>query len=349
MQKFTAKAYHSFLTTDYPAFLDEYIALPVMQRLAGVGLLCGTDWTPLFHNAFFYSRLDHSVGTALIVWNFTHSKKQTVSALFHDVATPAFSHVVDFRNGDRLKQESTEKSTARIINEDIELSELLFRDGIYKYEMDDYHKYPVADNDIPGLSADRLEYMYPSAAALDGTWELSDVQKNYSDIVLLKNEQGLDELGFAHEEAALEYMQKFSKIGLLVQKNEDKIAMQLLADVVSEAIKCGYIDEEELYALDELSIIARFEDCADMHEEERFAKLFRTFRSMTSVIRSQTPLDGCYCISFDVKKRYVDPLVRTVSGTQRISHINADAAKCIADFLAFKDSPYGCVKYWSNK
>ncbi|MCR5763049.1 MAG: HD domain-containing protein, partial [Treponema sp.] len=190
MGKFNVSEYHSILCSDYPDFLDEYIALPVMQRLGGVGLLCGTDWTPLFNNKFLYTRLDHSIGAALIVWNFTKDKRQTLAALFHDIATPAFSHVTDFRNGDALKQESTELLTSKIINEDVVLSGLLFRQGIYKYEIDDYHKYPIADNEIPGLSADRLEYMYPSGASLCGEWTLPEIRRNYGSVCVLKNERG---------------------------------------------------------------------------------------------------------------------------------------------------------------
>ena len=95
--QWSVKKYHSILCSDFPDFLDEYIQLPFLQRLEGVGLLCGTDWTKLFHNRFYYSRLNHSVGTALITWNFTHSKKQSIASLLHDISTPAFSHVNDFR------------------------------------------------------------------------------------------------------------------------------------------------------------------------------------------------------------------------------------------------------------
>ncbi|MCR5620681.1 MAG: hypothetical protein K6G18_02375 [Treponema sp.] len=345
MGDFSIVGYHSILCKDRPPFLDAYVSLLSLQRLGGVGLLCGTDWTPLFHNKFFYSRLNHSIGTALIVWNFTHDKKQTISALFHDIATPAFSHAVDFLNGDRMRQESTEALTRCMINEDMELSELLFRDGIYKYEIDDYHRFPVADNEIPGLSADRLEYMYPSGAALCGEWTLEEIEKSYSSVVLLKNERGVDELGFDSEAAAVDYTRRFLDVSLILQRGEDKLAMQLMGDIIGEAVKCGYVDEQDLYSMDEQSLVARFEDCADMNDNEPFSRLFRTFRCMTELVRSDRKLNGCYCVSFDVKRRYVDPLVRVKDGARRISQLNDGAGRLIKDFLAFQDSPWACVKY----
>ncbi len=346
MENFNVRVYHSILCNEYPDFLDDYVSLPVMQRLGGVGLLCGTDWTPLFNNRFFYTRLDHSIGAALIVWNFTHSKRQTLAALFHDIATPAFSHVADFRNGDALTQESTERLTSRIINDDIALSSLLFKQGIYKYEIDDYHKYPIADNDIPGLSADRLEYMYPSGAALCGEWTIPEIRWNYGNICVLKNEKDLPELGFSDLEAAITYVKKFCNVSMLLQQNEDKVAMQLLADILSCAVQCGYADEFDFYSMSEQELITRFEDFSDMDSDSEFAKLFRTFRSMKKVEHTESPLENAYCISLEVKKRFVDPLVKLANGKcQRVSTLSREVLNYLQDFMNYRDSKFGCVRY----
>jgi hypothetical protein len=153
-----------------------------------VGLLCGTDWTPLYHNRFFYSRLDHSIGVALIIWNFTHDRIQSIAGLLHDVSTPVFSHVSDFRSGDVLKQESTEDANTRMICADEKLNQYLQEDGIDVQSVSDYHRYPVADNEIPQLSADRLEYMFPSGMILNGSWDMESTARAYADIVLCRNE-----------------------------------------------------------------------------------------------------------------------------------------------------------------
>lgn len=343
---FDKNDYHRILCPDVPDFLHTYTRLSLLQRLSGVGLLCGTDWTPLFHNRFFYSRLDHSIGTALIVWNFTHDKKQTLAGLMHDISAPAFSHVIDFRNGDTATQESTEEPTRRMINEDMDLSTLLFSHGIYKYEIDNYHLYPVADNELPGLNADRLEYMYPSGAALDGIWTMDQISRNYSQVTVLKNERSEDELGFLSMEAAREYTEKFLETSMILQKNEDKLSMQLLADVVARALECGYIMEEDLYTLEEDYIIRKFDSIAERKLDEKFTRLYKTFRKMKKITRSDSALDNCYCVSLNVKKRYVDPLVKNdIGGAYRLSSICPEAKAFIDDFLAFKDSPYGCVPW----
>ncbi len=340
-----ADLYHKTLCSDFPSFLEPYLRLPIIQRLEGVGLLCGTDWTPLFKNKFFYSRLDHSIGVALIIWKFTHSKTQTLAGLFHDVASPAFSHVNDFRNGDALTQESTEKLTSSMINDDVELSELLFKEGIYKYEIDNYHQYPVADNDVPGLSADRLEYMYPSGASLREIWNLDQIKQNYSQVVLLKNEKGVPELGFASLEAAEEYTGKFLEISMILQHNEDKMAMQLLADVVKCALEINLISERDLYSLDEEYIIFKLDSLVNTCGDSEFSKLYKTFRNMKSVERRNSPLENAYNINIEVKKRYVDPLVKTPGAATRVSELSPRTKALIQDFLNYSDSPYASVPF----
>src|SRR5574344_1531518 len=344
---FNIAEYHHILCADQPSFIKQYINLYLLQRLDGVGLLCGTDWTPLYQNSFFYSRLDHSIGTALIVWNFTHDKKQTLAALLHDVSTPAFSHVSDFRNGDALTQESTEDDNSQMVIQDVELGALLNRDGIYSTEVNDYHRYPIADNDLPGLSADRLEYMYPSGAALDGTWQLDEIEKNYKQIIVLQNEEGKKELGFATEEAAVEYTQKYCSISYLLQHNENKLTMQLLADVISRAVSCGIIEESDLFIMSEEQLMERFTNAVDEEFDEQFAKLFRTFRGMKSIMHSEQPVKNAYCVSLDVKQRYIDPLVAEGNSTKakRISSVNIIARDWIKDFLSFHDTKYGCVNW----
>lgn len=347
--KWSTQKYHKILSSDFPDFLKDYINLPLVQRLSGVGLLCGTDWTKLFKNRFFYSRLDHSIGTALITWNFTKSKKQAIASLLHDVSTPAFSHVSDFRKGDALLQEATEDLNCQMINENALLKELLERDGYNLQEVNDYHKYSLADNKCPGLSADRLEYMFPSGASLNEVWTMEEIERTYSDICVLKNEEGFLELAFKTESIALDYTKKFIEVSLILQHNEDKVAMQLMADILTVAFKEEIICEEDLYIKSEKDIIEIFDEYAEKNPLSEFTKLYLTYKNMNKVIHSDKKIEGLWSVSLDVKKRYVDPLVKTEENLcKRISKINKEAEKVIKDFLLFKDSKWGCLEYYKE-
>ena len=334
--------YHAILSPDYPEFLKPYLELPILQRLKGIGLLCGTDWTRLYKNRFYYSRLDHSVGVALIIWHFTKDKKQTLAGLFHDISTPVFSHVSDFRKGDALTQTATEAGTSSILHSDLKLAQLLASDGLTPNDIDDYHIYPVADNEIPQLSADRLEYMFPSGMALDGSWDLPSIERVYRDIKIMKNENGVDELGFETLEIAEEYCRRFCMIGHILQLNENKLTLHMLGQIMNKAVELGVLHENDFMNKNEQEIMEKLDEFAARQPQEQLARLYKTFREMTSIEHTDKPLpaDQYFCISLKVKQRYINPLVNG----KRLSTVSPLAQKIINDFLEYSDTLFGCVK-----
>lgn len=350
---FDIEEYYKILCPEFPNFLKKYIELPIMQRLSGIGLLCGTDWTSLYKNRFFYSRLDHSVGVALIIWNFTKDKTQTIAGLLHDVSTTVFSHVSDFRKGDALTQTSTEEPTTKMILSDSALCKLLESDGIEPKDVVDYHIYPIADNEIPSLSADRLEYMYPSGLALDGSWTFEEIAKTYNDLIILKNEENKEELGFKTIEMAELYCKKFCMIGHILQLSENKLSLQLLSQIMSKAVELDVLQEEDFMTLSESKIIEKIESFISKKtlslEEQKFATMYNTFRKMTKVEHTsqKLPEDKYFCVSLKVKQRYINPLVKVGTNSQqakRLSEVSDFANKLIKDFLEYEDTKFGCVR-----
>ena len=352
-KSFDIEEYYKILCPEFPNFLKKYIELPIMQRLSGIGLLCGTDWTSLYKNRFFYSRLDHSVGVALIIWNFTKDKTQAIAGLLHDVSTTVFSHVSDFRKGDALTQTSTEEPTTKMILSDSALCKLLQSDGIEPKDVVDYHIYPIADNEIPSLSADRLEYMYPSGLALDGSWTFEEIAKTYNDLIILKNEENKEELGFKTIEMAELYCKKFCMIGHILQLNENKLSLQLLSQIMSKAVELDVLQEEDFMTLSESKIIEKIESFISKKtlsmEEQKFATMYNTFRKMTKVEHTNQKLseDEYFCVSLKVKQRYINPLVKVGTNSQqakRLSEVSDFANKLIKDFLEYEDTKFGCVR-----
>ena len=355
-QKDIVTAYHKILSPEFPDFLTKYIELPLLQRLKGIGLLCGTDWTKLYKNRFYYSRLDHSIGVALIIWHFTQDKAQTIAGLLHDVSTPVFSHVSDFRKGDALTQTATEAPNEKMIRNDKALLALLKQDGLKVDDVVDYHKYPVADNEIPQLSADRLEYMYPSGMALDGSWTLEEIARTYNDLAVLKNEDDEDELGFCTLAIAEEYCRHFCMIGHILQLNENKLSLHFLGQIMNRAVVLGILTEEDFYTKSETQIIEMLENAlstpplstAQRNDIELLRRYYKTFRTMESIEHTDSPLpeDEYFCISLKVKQRFINPLVRDkkTGRSRRLSELSSSSRKIIEDFKTFSDTAYGCVK-----
>lgn len=332
--------------SEYPEFIDKYIELPILQRLKKIGLLCGTDWTKLYNNRFFYSRLEHSIGVALITWHFTKNKAQTLAALLHDVSTPVFSHVSDFRKGDALTQTSTEEQNSLMLLQNNELISLLQSDKINIEEIKDYHIYPIADNQIPCLSADRLEYMFPSGAVLDGSWTLQEIKECYNDIIILKNEDNIEELGFKTMSIALNYCKHFCLIGHILQLNENKLTLNLLGTIMNLCIKENVLKEEDFMTLGEEEIINILENKlpTKLTNDSKLYSLYKTFRNMKKIKHTNKAIKNYYCVNLNVKQRYINPLVLNDNQTFRIYDCNKEAKRLIDDFLAYNDTPFGCVK-----
>lgn len=332
----TIREYFKILNEEFPEFLYDYIETPEMRRLKGTGIGCGTDWTDLFCHKFFQSNLEHSVGVALIIWHFTKNKKQTLAGLFHDIATPTFKHCIDFMNGDAKTQESTEEETEEIIRNSKEIMALLKRDNITVEEVKDYHMYPIADNDTPKLSADRLEYTFINGITFKEVWDLTKIKQIYDDIEILINEEGIQELGFKSKAVAEEFVEKASKLWPLWISKEDKLTMQFFADVLKELSQKQIITKQDLYTYSEQEIIEKIKHCGDKRIEEAFQK----FQKTTKVYESDEKQEGTYCISIDAKKRYIIPLVKCEKEVARINKLSKQANEQIENFLQYDTKKY---------
>lgn len=333
------KAYFKILSPIFPNWLLEYIDTPEMQRLDKISISCGTDYSGCFNIRYWYSNLDHSVGVALIIWNYTHDKKQTLAGLFHDIATPVFKHCIDFMNGDSENQESTEEKTTEIIKNSKEIMQLLKRDGIKVEEVNDYKIYPIADNNTPQLSADRFEYTFSSGLTFFRVWELDKIEKIYKDVIVGKNELGIDELVFKNKEICEEYIKIISKLWPQWVSKEDRIVMQFLADMCKSMYSAGYLTIDDLYTLSEQDVIEKIKKC----ENHYLADSFYKFQTASVVKESKDFIPNKYCVNVKTKTRYINPLVKLDGKIIRISKISEFAKKCIDNYLAIPKS--GWVYY----
>lgn len=330
------KEYFTILSKEFPEWLLEYIETPEMQRIGKISLSCGKDYTKVFDVKYFYSNLDHSVGVALIIWNFTKDKKQTLAGLFHDISVPVFKHVVDFMSKDYQNQESIEEKTAEIIMNSKEIMSLLKRDGIKLEEIIDYKIYPIADNDIPRLSADRLEYNFSAGLTLKRVWEILDIKQCYKDITILKNEDNKEELGFKTISICEKYISTVSNLWPVWISSSDKVVMQFLADIIKKMNDKEYINKDELYILSEREIINKIINCEDKYIRDSFNK----FQNARTVYESDIFIENKYCVGIKVKKRYVDPLCIFNKDIKRISNISTNSKNKIDGFLNISSSKY---------
>lgn len=333
----TIKSYYKILSKDFPEFLSEYIETPAMLKQSKISVSCGTIYSKMY-NQMWYSSLDHSIAVSLIIWHFTKDKRQTLAGLFHDIATPVFKHSIDFMNNDYEKQESTEELTTKIIQESTELMYLLNRDGIKVEEVSDYHIYPIADNDTPRLSSDRLEYTLSNGLGATGKfWTLEDVKQIYDNIEIQKDESGIDELGFKDVDIAEKFVHTMSILSRLYIQEKTLFSMQMLADIMKKMLDKNLISIKEIYNLSEKDIINKIKQC----NEDNIAECFKNWENATEINTSESLPKDKYFVNIEkVKKRYINPLVRLDNKYKRIKDISVKADIDINDALKYKTAKY---------
>lgn len=326
------RKFHAILEPDFPEWLNDYVAVPVLQKQRYISITCGTIYSDLFESQRFYSSLDHAVGVALVVWHFTHDKKQTLAGLFHDIATPVFKHCVDFMNGDHLVQESTEDLTTKMIAGSPEIGRLLKRDGILISEVDNYHLYSIADNDTPKLSADRLEYSLANMFFAYGVADLAEIREMYADIVVQSDENGVKELGFQTKKIARKFVKLTSQLSVFYREDRTRYSMQFLADILKKMSESGRILVADLYQMKESEVIEMIlaSDFSDAFLAWQKAKKIKKAKSL-----EQCP-DGVYVVNCQAKVRYIDPLWQG----ERISKACKIAKGYIEKNLAYKMEGY---------
>ena len=330
------KKYYQILSKEFPEFLNDYIYTKEMIQIDGVNQICGEYWRKenIYEN--IYSVLRHSVGVALIMWNFTHDKKQTLAGLFHDIASPAFKHCLDFLRGDSVKQESLEDETPNMIKNSTEIMKLLKRDNIKVEEVSDYKIYPIADNDIPKLSADRLEYTFMNGTYYKKVWDLETIEKIYDDIEIMQNENNIPELGFKSKEMAETFIEGAKELWPLWVRSEDTITIYGFAEILKLMNEENYIKLEDLYKLTELEVINLIKKCKD----EKISKAFEKLMNYSEFVECDEYREDKFCVSRNVKRRYINPLTKE----GRIYDISQASKEHIDNYLNMKRTKYAYIE-----
>ena len=257
-----------------PDFLIKYLNCPSIIRLKNIGYFCGMDYASkeIYDFGEYISRYDHSLDVALITWNLTYNKIETISALFHDVATPCFSHVIDYMNKDYINQESTEEYTGKIIKNDKYLINLLKEDNIDVNDIINFKKYTIVDNERPKLCSDRLDGVILTGLFWTKNITKIDIKNILNHLIVLKNEFNEPELSFNNIAVANKVIEVSNSIDLICHSNEDNYMMELLAFLTKYLIANNYINYEDLYTLDEDDIFNIFDNINDPYFKEKYNK-----------------------------------------------------------------------------
>lgn len=320
---------------NFPVFIEKYFEAKELKRLKVIGQFCGCDYNKLYNIRYWYSRFDHSVATALITWNFTKDKTQTLAALFHDLGTPTFSHCIDFMLGDSINQETSERSVRDVIMDSPDVCKLLALDEISIDDVVDVSRYPIIENKRPKLCADRLEGVLHTVLIWLNTWPLQKVKEVYKEIKILTNEDDNPEIGFKDINSAQKFFEAVYEYSTALQSNEDKFTMQYIADSVKQIINDNHISYRDLYKLSEKEIVNIFKNTIPS---------WNTFSQAEFIERTNKKPVNSYYVSVEAKKRYVIPLCVADDKAIRLDKVSAETERLLFKYKNYTDSKYSYVK-----
>lgn len=287
------------LLGEIPEFLYKYLELDFMIRLKDVSIYCAMDYASfdIYDFKVYISRFNHSLNTALITWKLTHSKEATLAALFHDVSTPIFSHVVDIMNNDSVNQESTEKYTRDILLSSNKLKELLDEDGIDINDILDFKEYSIVDLDRPGLCADRLDGIISFGISWFGMSTYEEIKRIIDSLIVVTNENGVLEIAFDNQSVAEYVFYLNQKLDEYTHSNEDYYMMNLGARILKKCLSLQIFTYWELFLLEEHEAIEYIEEFDNDLELNALWLEFKTKKNVIQVAEK------------NVKKRDLNPLV----------------------------------------
>lgn len=308
---------------DNPDFLLPFFESPIIKRLADISQSCGTEYCKYYNDRVGYSRLDHSLWVAMIIWNFTKDKKQTIAGFFHDISHTVFSHAWDFLLWDAINQESSEQNTTKMLQEDTIIMQELNKLGIKIEEVDDYSLYTIAENNSPKLSADRLEYTLANMYVI---WHenLELIKSIYDDIVILdhKSWDWNKELWFKNLDKA-KILGEFSikNCEWVYSSYESVSAISFIGEIFKQAIDEQLITHNDLYTMKNSEFIFLIESW----KSKKVKSMWEFYKNLKSYeISENKPKTDKYFVSSKAKKRFIDPLINTEIWAQRLSNLSKE-------------------------
>ena len=279
-----------------PDFLNKYLNTPCLLRLKKVGYFCGMDYASksIYNFKEKITRYDHSLTVALLTWKCTKDINATLAGLFHDIATPCFSHVIDYMNKDYAEQESTEEYTEIILRNDEYLNKCLKEDNIDIEDIINFKQYNIVDNNRPKVCSDRLDGVILTGISWTKNINYDDIEKIINDIEIYNNE-----IGFKSKEVASLVLEVSKSIDIYCHSKEDNYMMELLATITKYGMDKEYISYDELYSSTEDDVISKLKKSND----EKLIKYFDKFENITKLEIPNIDLPN-------VKIRDLNPLVQ---------------------------------------
>lgn len=286
---------------DEPAIL-ELIECPTFQRLKGVRQAGPSALAFPFKDV---TRYEHSLGVFLLLRRLGADRREQVAGLLHDVSHTAFSHAVDFLITS-LEQDHHERLKPMVLDRP-DIAGAIARLGYAPAEFYDDSIYPLLEQPIPWLCADRLDYFLRDGIAC------GVVTRQAADQILQHLAVAESRIVMTDAEVAREAVALFAVMNRDWWASEtEAFIYNEFADAIREALARGVLRPDDLMTQDDL-VLAKL-DAADVPIIRRKLDSIRRFRPESAL---------GYAPRVVPKVRWLDPPVLVGDSARPLSALSS--------------------------
>ncbi len=223
------------VTIEDPDFLA-LIRCPTFQRLKGIRQAGPSAFAFPFKTV---TRFEHSLGVLTLLERLGADRRQRVAGLLHDISHTAFSHAVDFIfHSD--EQDYHEKLKPEFLRRN-DVATVLKRMGYSPAEFYDDSIYPILEQPLPLLCADRLDYFLRDSLVC-GVSTPESVSRTLAHVTVVE-----DRIAFTDAHVARDAVERFAEMNRHFWAGDtESFIYNEFADALSEAFRIGILREADL-------------------------------------------------------------------------------------------------------
>ncbi|MCX6785569.1 MAG: HD domain-containing protein [Candidatus Komeilibacteria bacterium] len=286
----------------------ELLATPQMQRLKKIHQQ-GNYFIPF--PEFNLTRFDHSLGVMLLLKRFKAPFAEQVAGLLHDLSHGPFSHVIDHLYNKTANQDHQDSIHLEYFGQ--EIKNILTKYDLNYQKTANLEKWPLLDNELPDICADRLDYTLRDGECV-GRIIQAEVEGILSDLII---EQG--RFVFRSLAAALKFANLSYYLCRYVWHVEwGEALFQMMAEVLKLALEDNLINEQDLQSGDDDSVLAKLQASTNPKLAQKLAEIKNLRKE--KVVEDKVN----YRYRLATKNRVINPLVKINGAMVRVSEVDQD-------------------------
>jgi HD superfamily phosphohydrolase len=280
--------------------LLQLIASPTFQRLRGIRQAGPSVFAFPFKTV---TRFEHSLGVFLLLRRLGADRREQVAGLLHDLSHTAFSHAVDFLV--LSEDQSHHEDLKPLFLHRPDITSALRRLGFAPGDFFDDSVYPLLEQPLPGLCADRLDYFLRDSRSCDVSTPAS-ISATLESLVVVDGA-----IGFNSVAVAVDVVARYTEMNRQWWSGPtEAFIYNEFADAMREGMRLGALAQEDLLGDDEHVM-----SCLRSARSPKIAGILRR-------IRTVRPEDlAGYVPRVAPKLRWIDPPVFVEGSMRRLSEI----------------------------